>query len=89
MLIELNFLDRSSKNTQISNLTKNLQWEPNRSTRKDGRTDGRTDARTDMTKPNSHFRNFANAPKTAMVCAISASRRRLNKLSATLGRYGT
>jgi hypothetical protein len=50
---ETNFLDRFSKNTQIS--WKSVQWEQCCSTR--------TDGRTDMTKLIVPFRNYAIAPK--------------------------
>jgi hypothetical protein len=54
------FLDRYSKNTQISNLMK---------IRPVGadlfHADGRTDGRTDMTKLIIGFRNSENAPKIA------------------------
>ena len=58
----LNYLDRFSKNKQISYFTKIRLMEAelfhaNR------RTDGRTDERADMTELLVAFSNFANAPK--------------------------
>ena len=57
------FLDRFSKNTQISNLIRWFQWEPSCYTRTDGRTDGRTDRQTEKKKRIAAFINFAKAPK--------------------------
>jgi len=54
-LRNLNFLDRFSKNAQIS--SKSVQWGLRCSMRADGRTD-----RHD--KANSHFHSYANATKT-------------------------
>jgi hypothetical protein len=58
----MNFLDRCSRNTQISNFMKILPvgaelFHANR------RTDRQTDGRIDMAKPIVAFRNFPNAPK--------------------------
>jgi len=52
----MNFLDRFSKNIQVSNLIKSVLWKPSCSTRTDGRTDRHDEA-------NSRFRSFANSPK--------------------------
>ena len=55
----LSFLDRFSKNTQISNFVKSIQREMNCSMP----ADGRIDRQTGMTKLIVAFRNFASAPK--------------------------
>jgi len=55
---DLNFLDRFSKNNQISNFMK---------IRAVGGELFHADRRTDMTKLLVAFRNFANAPKTLHV----------------------
>jgi len=56
----VNFLDRFSKNTQISNfMTIRLVGEPSFLMRADGCTNGQPD----MTKLIVAFRNFANAPE--------------------------
>jgi hypothetical protein len=61
----MNFLDVFSKNSQISNLTKIVQWEPSFSMRMDGRTDGERDT----TKLAVAFRNSANVSnKTDVWC---------------------
>jgi len=53
----LNFLDRFSKSTQISNCLKILVVGVELF-----RADGRTDGQTDMTKPTVAFLSFAHAP---------------------------
>jgi hypothetical protein len=55
----LNFLDRFSKNPQLSNFVKTLFVGVDR------RTDGRTNGRTNMTKFVFAFRSVANTPKMA------------------------
>ena len=52
------FLDRFSKNTQISNFVKIQQLGAG-----SFHEDGRTDRQTDITKLIVAFRNFVNAPK--------------------------
>jgi len=64
----LNYLERFSKNHQIS--WKFIQREPNCSMRTDGRTDGRTNGRTDMTKLIVAFRSIANASKNQSVNTV-------------------
>jgi hypothetical protein len=61
VILQRNFnsLDRFSKNTQISNLTKICPVVASCSMR----TDGRTNGQTDMTKLIVTFRNFSNAPE--------------------------
>jgi hypothetical protein len=58
--LNLNFLDRFSKNTQVSNLIK---------IRKVGTEFSHADRRTDMTKLSFFFRSFANAPKKVQMGA--------------------
>ena len=57
--MNLNSLDRCSKNTQILNFLKSVQWYQRRSMRIDLWTDGHTD----MMKLRVAFRNFAKVPK--------------------------
>ena len=59
----LNILDRFSKNSQMSNLMKILQWDPSCSVWTDRDRERERDRQTDMTKLIVTFRNFANAPK--------------------------
>jgi len=64
----LNFLDRISKNSEISNLIK---------IRLVGaelfRADGRTDGQTEMTKERVAFRSFANTPESLLpICYNNA-----------------
>ena len=66
ILMKFNFLDRLSKNNQISNF---MKIHPvgtellHADGRKNGRTDRQTDRQTDMIKLIVAFRNFAKAPK--------------------------
>ena len=53
----MNFIDRFSESTQISNSVKICSVEA-----KLVHADGRTDRKTDMAKLMVDFRNFANAP---------------------------
>jgi hypothetical protein len=84
--LRLIFLDRFSKNPQISNFIKSIQREPSCFTR--------TNRRTDMTKLIVVFRNFANAPKNTIkvyyflerkcVCGSKESQRRNPRLFSEL-----
>ena len=72
--MKLNFLDRFSKNAEISNLIKihpvgsNLLYEDGQTHRQtDGRTDTQTDGRTDVTKLTVVFCNSANAPNNKLL----------------------
>jgi len=62
--MKLEFLDRFSKITQISNFMKTVEWEPSGSIR--------TDGQIDMTKLIVAFQNFENAPKNEFPTYIIA-----------------
>jgi hypothetical protein len=62
--MKLEFIERLSKNTQVSNFMKIHRVEVELL-----HTDGRTDGRTNMTKQIVVFCNFANAPKNALFIA--------------------
>jgi hypothetical protein len=59
--MKLAFSSQTLKNTQTSNFTKTVQWEPSFSVQ----TDRQVDGRTDMTKLVVAFHNFVNGPKKA------------------------
>jgi hypothetical protein len=61
ILLKLEFIERLSKNTQVSNFMKIHPVEVELL-----HTEGRTDGRTNMTKLIVVFCNFANAPKNAL-----------------------
>jgi hypothetical protein len=66
----LNFIDRFSNNSQISDFIKIPPVGARLFMRTDGRTKGQRNRRTDMTKLVFAFRNFANAPKNYVyVCS--------------------
>ena len=68
----MNFLDRFSKNTQISDLIKVRPVEAELF-HADGQANGETDRREDITKLIDVFRNFANAPKNVYKFSLHIS----------------
>ena len=63
ILRNFSVLDRFSKNTQIQNFTK-IRLVGTELLHSDRRTDGRTDRHDEA---DSHFRNFAKAPKNYVI----------------------
>jgi len=68
----MNFVERFSKKTQISNFMKNRPV-GDESFHVHGRTDRQTDTHTHTTKLAANFSNFANAPKNAVKCICLTS----------------
>jgi hypothetical protein len=63
--MKFEFLDRFSKNTQVSNFMK-IHSVGAESFYADGQKNGRTDGQTYMTKEVAIFHNFANAPNAGI-----------------------